>query len=277
MVDDGLAEPLPEDVEDLSHRGLIEFDHARAGDVWVEQDGAVFLGQAEIAKTSRPAVGTAGCGDQPAVAAHRAYELREGSTSVRAVLHRHGAPSMQARIGRIESIAARVRSFHPAIVVGLLQTHDYARALLSGRFAGRELDSMVAARLARQQILDTDREFHIVLTEGVLRWNVGSPQIMIGQAEHLAAAVELPNVRLGIVPWTRSTNRAVLHAFQIYEERAVMLSTETSVALITDTRDVADFAARFDIYAGFADYGDAASAVFRRVADEYRGIVKDSD
>jgi hypothetical protein len=70
MLDDWLSEPLPEDVEDLSHRGLIEFDHARASDVWVEQDGAVFLGQAEIAKASRPTVGTAGCGDQPAVAAH---------------------------------------------------------------------------------------------------------------------------------------------------------------------------------------------------------------
>jgi len=179
---------------------------------------------------------------------------------------------MQARIGRIESTSARIRSVHPAIVIGLLQTHDYARALLSGRYAGRELDAMVAARLARQQILDSDREFHFVLTEGVLRWHVGSPQIMIGQAEHLATLVELPNVRLGIMPWTRPTNRPILHAFQIYDERAVMLSTETSVALITDARDVADFAARFEIYAEFADYGDAARAVFDRIANEYRGM-----
>jgi hypothetical protein len=54
MLDDWLSEPLPEDVEDLSHRGLIEFDHARASDVWVEQDGAVFLGQAEIQKPRAP-------------------------------------------------------------------------------------------------------------------------------------------------------------------------------------------------------------------------------
>ncbi|MGH4006417.1 MAG: Scr1 family TA system antitoxin-like transcriptional regulator [Pseudonocardiaceae bacterium] len=47
----------------------------------------------------------------------------------------------------------------------MLQTHDYARALLSGRYAGRELDAMVAARLGRQRILDSDREFHFVLTE----------------------------------------------------------------------------------------------------------------
>ncbi|HET9118672.1 MAG TPA: helix-turn-helix transcriptional regulator [Pseudonocardiaceae bacterium] len=205
-----------------------------------------------------------------------ADDLREGSTSARTVLHHHGAPSMQARIGRIEASSARIRSFHPAIVIGLLQTYDYARALLSGRFAGRELDAMVAARLARQQILDTDREFHFVLTEGALRWHVGSPQIMGGQAEHLAELVKLPNVRLGIIPWTRPTNRPVLHAFQICDDRAVMVSTETSVALVTDARDVADFAARFEIYAGFADYDAAATAVFRRIADEYRELVKDS-
>jgi transcriptional regulator with XRE-family HTH domain len=201
-----------------------------------------------------------------------AEALRAGSTSTRAMLHRHGAPSMQSRIGRIEVVSARIRSFHPAIVIGLLQTHDYARALLSGRYSGRELDATVAARLARQQILDTDREFHFVLTEGALRWHVGSPQIMIGQAEHLATLVGLPNVRLGIVPWTRPTNRPILHAFQIYDERAVMLSTETSVALITDAGDVADFIARFEIYAGFADYGDAARTVFERIAKEYRGM-----
>lgn len=52
-----------------------------------------------------------------------------------------------------------------------------------------------------------------------------------------------------------------------------MLSTETSVAFITDTRDVADFATRFEIHAGFADYGDAARAAFDRIANEYRGMV----
>ncbi len=88
----------------------------------------------------------------------------------------------------------------------------------------------------------------------------------------LATLIELPNVALGIIPWTRPTNRPILHAFQIYDEWAVMPSTETSVALITDARDVADLATRFEIYAGFADYGDAARAVFDRIANEYRGM-----
>lgn len=201
-----------------------------------------------------------------------AQDLREGATSARAVLHSHGAPSMQARIGRIENASARIRSINPTIVIGLLQTHDYMRALLSGRYSGRELDAIVAARLARQAVLDTDRQFHFLLTEGVLRWHVGSPHIMVGQAEHLADLIDLPNVRLGIVPWTRPTNRPVSHAFQIYDERAIMLTTETSVALITDPGEIANFADRFEIYAAFADYGSEARSVFERIAQEYRKL-----
>jgi len=201
-----------------------------------------------------------------------ASDLREGFTSTRAVLHRKGAPAMQARIGRIEMASARIRSFNPATVIGLLQTHDYIRGLLSGQYSGRELDAMVAARLARQRVLDTDREFHFLITEGALRWQVGSPQIMAAQAEHLAVLTELPNVRLGVVAWTRATNRPVLHPFQIYDERAVMLNTETATALVTDTRDVADFVARFNIYAEFADYGNDARAVFGRISSEYQDL-----
>lgn len=201
-----------------------------------------------------------------------ADDLRKGTTASRTVLQR-GSPSMQARIGRIEDGSARIRNFNPTLVPGLLQTHDYMRSLLSGRYSGRDLDAMVASRLARQQVLDTDRDLHLVLTEGALRWQIGSPQIMIGQTEHLADLItELPHVRLGIVPWTQPTNRPIIHGFQIFDERAVTLTTETSFALITDARDIADFVARFEIYAGFAVYGDEGRAVFQRVADEYRAM-----
>jgi len=42
-----------------------------------------------------------------------ADDLRAGATSTRTVLHHHGAPSMQARIGRIEANSAQIRSFTP--------------------------------------------------------------------------------------------------------------------------------------------------------------------
>ena len=204
-----------------------------------------------------------------------AMDLREGATSARTLLHRAGAPSVQQRIGRIEATSARIRSFAPTIVIGLLQTADYMHALLSGLHQGEDLDAMVDARLARQQILDTDQTLHLVLTESALRWHVGSPDVMARQAEHLVRVTERSQVQLGIIPWTRPVTHPVLHAFQIYDQRAVMVGTETAVAVITDALDVADYETRFEIYAGLADYDDDAHRVLRRLADEYRALKPD--
>jgi hypothetical protein len=64
--------------------------------------------------------------------------------------------------------------------------------------------------LARQQLLDTDRTFELLMTEGALRWHVGGPLIMAEQIEHLAPADEKPNVRVEIIPWTRPVTHPVL-------------------------------------------------------------------
>ena len=77
---------------------------------------------------------------------------------------------------------------------------------------------------------------------------------------------------MGIISWTRPVTHPVLHAFQIYDQRAVMVGTETAVAVITDARDVVDYETRFEIYAGLSDYDDDAQRVLRRLADEYRAL-----
>lgn len=202
----------------------------------------------------------------------QARELRAGIVPARTVLHRHGGHSMQDRISRIEHASEGVRTFSCAVVTGLLQTPDYARALFSGRYQGDDLDQVVAARLYRQRILDTEFTAHLVLTESALRWHVGSPEVMAQQMEHIAATGERTNVRLGVIPWTRPNVHPVLHPFQIYDQQAVMVGTEIATALHTDTRDVTDYVHRFEIYAGLADYGDAAAATLARVAAEYRAL-----
>lgn len=201
-------------------------------------------------------------------------DIRQQVTPTRTVLHRHGAPRMQERIGRIEAASARLRSFHPALVIGLLQTPDYARALLSGAYAGADLDRMVSARLTRQEVLDTDRTFELLMTEGALRWHVGGPLIMAQQVEHVGRASERSNVHFGIIPWTRPVTHPVLHGFHLYDQRAVMVSTETAMATMTDRLQVADFEARFSLYAKLADWDDDARPVLERLAREYRALAQ---
>lgn len=165
-----------------------------------------------------------------------------------------------------------MRSFTPTLVDGLLQVPGYVRAMGSHRLAGAELDAFVTSRADRQQILDTDRRFESIITEGALRWQMGSPEIMTAQLEHLIEATYRPNLRLGIIPWTTPVHSPALHCFTIFDDRAVIVGTETATAIITDPDDVADYAKRHAFYAQYTVVGDEARALLTKVANEYRNL-----
>jgi transcriptional regulator with XRE-family HTH domain len=200
-----------------------------------------------------------------------AADLTGGTLRARAVLS-HGARYMQQRVGRIEQASELVRSFTPTIVDGLLQTPDYVRAMGSRRLAGAELESFVASRATRQQILDTDRQFQKIITEGALRWHMGSPKVMAAQLEHLIEASHRPNLRLGIIPWTTPVHSPALHCFTIFDDRAVIVGTETATAIITDPADIADYDQRHTLYSELTVIGDPARVVLARLAAEYRDL-----
>jgi transcriptional regulator with XRE-family HTH domain len=200
-----------------------------------------------------------------------AADLTAGTVRSRAVLS-HGAQYFQQRVGRIEQASELVRSFTPTIVDGLLQTPDYVRAMGTHRLAGEALESFVASRAARQQILDTDREFQSIITEGALRWHVGSPQIMATQLEYLIEVSHRSNLRLGVIPWTTPVHSPALHCFTIFDDRAVIVGTETATAVITDPADIADYDQRHTFYAQLAVVGDPARAVLARLTGEYREL-----
>ncbi len=201
-----------------------------------------------------------------------AADLTADTVRARAVLS-HGARYMQQRVGKIEQASALVRSFTPTIVDGLLQTPDYVRAIGSRDMVGEDLESFVVSRTDRQQILDTDRQFHKVLTEGSLRWHVGSPQTMAAQLEQLIEVSHRSNLRLGVIPWTTPVHSPALHCFTVFDDRAVIVGTETATAIITDPSDIADYEQRHAFYAQLAVVGEPARAVFARLAAEYRALV----
>lgn len=200
-----------------------------------------------------------------------AADLTAGTVRARAVLS-HGARYLQRRVGKIEQASELVRSFTPTLVDGLLQTPDYVRAIGSRDMAGEDLEAFVTSRADRQQILDTDRQFQKILTEGALRWHIGSPRIMATQLEHLIEVSHRPNLHLGVIPWTTPVHTPALHCFTIFDHRAVIVGTETATALITDPADIADYDQRHTFYAQLAVVGDLARAVFARLADEYRAL-----
>ncbi|QOC92001.1 helix-turn-helix domain-containing protein [Micromonospora craniellae] len=114
-----------------------------------------------------------------------------------------------------ESEASSVRAFGPMIVPGLLQTEDYARALLQRgpvRLKADEIDTRVEVRTARQAILEqTDPpSLWVILDEGVIRRMVGGPKVMRRQLLHLVDVATRPTVDLQVIAHSTGAHAGTL-------------------------------------------------------------------
>ena len=105
-----------------------------------------------------------------------------------------------------EESASVIRSFQPLLVPGLLQTPEYARAVI-GQLAGTAVPSktedLVEVRLTRQEVLDRAEPpmlWHVV-DEGVVRHLVGGPSVMRHQILHIIDVAARPNVSFQIIPF----------------------------------------------------------------------------
>lgn len=182
-------------------------------------------------------------------------------------------PSLfQARLGRIEAASEHIGTFSNTVVPGLLQTEAYIRELIAPRrLEPAEEHDFVRARLARQSLLDDPaHRFTLVIAEGVFGWRAGTHADMAAQVDKVAEATRRPNVRVGIIPWGTRTTRFPLHAWDIYDRRAVSYGTVDATAILTEPRDVEKYAVLFETLAASAVYDDEARVVLAEAADRYR-------
>lgn len=120
----------------------------------------------------------------------------------------------------LEEAATRIRAYETQFVPALLQTEEYARALIARSCANgspSEIDRRVEVRRGRRQVLDRPDPPHLwaVLDEAVLRRPVGGCEVMRAQLEALIEAAARPNVRLQIVPFDGGTPSAPGFPFTI--------------------------------------------------------------
>jgi transcriptional regulator with XRE-family HTH domain len=120
-----------------------------------------------------------------------------------------------------EAEATALYVFEHSLVPGLLQTPEYARAVLATRpnTAEDEVDNLVAARLARQHVLTRDDPpaplLWALIDEGVLYRPVAPADVMHGQLMHLAGMSRRPNVTVQVVPYSAGGHSGLLGAFTI--------------------------------------------------------------
>ncbi len=132
----------------------------------------------------------------------------------------------------VERQAAEIREYESYQVCGLLQTEDYARAIVSSvrpLLPDDAIERAVALRMTRQQILEPDDDVPLdqdnaprlwaIIDESALYRVVGSPAIMKAQREHLVTMAYRPNITIQIVPNTEGATCAFGRAFAVLVSR----------------------------------------------------------
>jgi transcriptional regulator with XRE-family HTH domain len=120
---------------------------------------------------------------------------------------------------KIEAEARVIRTWEPLVVPGLLQTPDYARALMRSEPAvsEAEVEAGVEARMQRQSILTgpTPPVMLAVIDEAVLLRPIGGPSVMHRQLEHLLDQTALTNIMIQVVPLDVGATAGLLGGFAV--------------------------------------------------------------
>lgn len=152
--------------------------------------------------------------------------------------------------------AVELKNFEPMLVPGLLQTESYAREVnVIGRETDQEtIDQRVSARMTRQEVLrrkPTPLRMHAILSEASLRTEVGGPDVLREQLDHLVTLSRLPNVTIQVLRFEAGAHLAdssgfVLLSFERDEPPLGYIETLAGELFLESSRDLARLSAAYD-------------------------------
>jgi len=121
-----------------------------------------------------------------------------------------------------EAEAALVRNYESLFVPGLLQTRNYASAVVAGVLplaSPEEVHDRVQVRIKRQHLLSRDAplQLHAIIDEAALRRLVGGPLVMREQCQALLLATEQNNVTVQVIPFTEGAHPGMPGSFVIMD------------------------------------------------------------
>ena len=187
-------------------------------------------------------------------------------------------PQMATYIG-LESAASEIRIYEVSLIPGLLQTEDYARAVIRAGMVNspaEDIERRVSLLMARQPavIRDDPPKVWAVLDEAALRRRVGGSGLMRLQLEHLLAQAALPNVAVQVIPFAGGAHPAMGRPFIIlvFPERVdtdvVYLEDLTSALYLEDVAEVDRYNVFFNHLRATALSFDDSAALITSVLKE---------
>ncbi|MFI8421806.1 Scr1 family TA system antitoxin-like transcriptional regulator [Streptomyces sp. NPDC085479] len=185
-------------------------------------------------------------------------------------------PSWFRPYAEMEAKAAYVYSFQAQLVDGLLQTEDYARAVLAAGFEN-DIDGLVAGRIERQRILEREKPplLWVVMSETVLRQEVGGRQIMRDQLAHLLRMQKHRWVKIQMLPFEAGAHGGQMGSFNLlrFADDPDLVYTEDFVQghMTVDSDAFRQGSLRYDHLQAAALSVEDSSALITRVMEEHYG------
>ncbi|WP_369197276.1 helix-turn-helix domain-containing protein [Streptomyces djakartensis] len=190
-------------------------------------------------------------------------------------------PAWFQQVAELEGRATQINTFQTHAVHGLLQTPDYARAVL-GVLDDADLEDRTAVRLARQRVLEKGEPavLWMVISESVLYQEVGGREAMRGQLARLLAFEHAPMVNIQILPFAAGAHAGMQDSFTLFRfvtSPAIVYTEGYGSGHPTANPDtVKDCSLRYDhLQAAALSLRDSAELI-RRVIEERYGEQRDT-
>ncbi|MEU5213982.1 helix-turn-helix transcriptional regulator [Streptomyces sp. NPDC020742] len=130
-------------------------------------------------------------------------------------------PKKVRDLKKLEAESVELCAYNNSVIHGLLQTEEYARAVIGNRqppFPENEVERRVAGRLDRQGIISSATGLPVVSfvqCEATLRRRIGGTMVLRRQLERLLEVGQLPNVSIQVLPLQREDNAGLAGPFRL--------------------------------------------------------------
>jgi transcriptional regulator with XRE-family HTH domain len=166
------------------------------------------------------------------------------------------------------------RIYEPSVVPGLLQTREYAVAILLTFIdfvhVPQDAEDGADARIEHQKVLTHgDRRFHMLIGEQALRVNVGGAEVMSAQLRHLLGVLRLPRLRVGIIPIDAPYRVPLNNGFWLLDDELVQFDTYTAELSLIRPDEIALYGRAFERLAALAVYGADAARIIAGALEHF--------
>ncbi|WP_189321960.1 helix-turn-helix domain-containing protein [Streptomyces flaveus] len=191
-------------------------------------------------------------------------------------------PSWFQPYADMEARATYICTYQAQLVYGLLQTEEYARAVLATGLPSN-LDDLLAARMERQRILKREHPplTLVILDEAALHRPIGSRKVMQNQLAHLLSFREHRWVRISVLPFAAGEHASLIGSFNTlrFDDDPDIVYTEDLISghMTANPETVREAALRYAALQGAALSVEDSAALITRVMEERYGDQRGRD